>query len=90
MEQRYLEILQKTSEALEYYKKEYGFESVAGYHIKVTPTSREDWFERIDWLIDNGYLCMSKGMWCDMVDGYMETYKVTEKGYKYLEEIENV
>lgn len=90
MEQRYLEILQKTSEALEYYKKEYGFESVARYRIKVTRASREDWFECIDWLINNGYLCVSKEMWCDMVDGYVETYMVTEKGYKYLEERENV
>ena len=89
MEQKYLEVLQKTSEALEYYKEKYDFESVAGYHIKVTPTSREEWFERIDWLIDNGYLCMSKEIWCDMVDGYVETYFVTEKGYKYLEEVKN-
>lgn len=90
MEQRYLEILQKTSEALEYYKEKHGFTSVAGYHIKVTRASREDWFECIDWLIDNGYLRTSKGIWCDMVDGYVETYVVTEKGYKYLEESKNV
>ena len=61
-----------------------------GYRIQ-DDLDHDEFFERIDWLAANGYITIGAGPkggeWCDMTDSYVETYKLTEKGSAYVEEI---
>ena len=94
LDKKYEDILMGVAKALDYMNKNYihdviTWSSIDGYRIMRLGGIEPDgtWFSKIDWLIDNGYIAQGKPMWCDMTDGYVETYKLTEKGNEYLKEM---
>ena len=95
LDKKYEEILLGIQQALKYMNDNYGdhfvWTSVEGYRImklgNIAPNS--EWFPKIDWLINNGYIKQGKPSWCDMTQSYVETYGLTAKGSEYIEEMDD-
>lgn len=94
LDKKYEDILLGIKKALSYMNINYGdnhivWTSIDGYHIMKLGGIEPDgtWFHKIDWLIDNGYITQGKPQWCDMTQSYVETYGLTAKGSKYIEEM---
>ena len=92
MEQKYKDILVAINESIKQRQKNeasWGIKDLplsqrtTGYRINLR-LEHDDFFERIDWLANNGYIIIGTGIdggeWCDITDSYVETYKLTNLG----------
>lgn len=97
MEQKYLEVLIAIDKSI----KEYAADTLywreplhiappkhtTGWRMR-HKLEHDDFFERIDWLKENGYIIIGvgpkNGEWCDITQSYMETYALTELGKEMI------
>lgn len=92
MEQKYMDMLVAINESIKKRQENeasWGIEGITlsqrttGYRISLR-LEHDDFFERIDWLADNGYIVIGTGVgggeWCDITDSYVETYAITNLG----------